>query len=110
MRELAARLFAPRGLHRLEAEVYGFNEAAQRVFERAGFVEEGVRRRAYDRAGRRQDGVRFGLLAEEFSRSLTRWSSRSVMPVRSSSSRSVWARSSGLGTSPESRYGSPQIE
>jgi aminoglycoside 6'-N-acetyltransferase len=66
VRELAARLFAARGLHRLEAEVYGFNESAQRVFDRAGFVREGARRRAYDRAGAWQDGVRFGLLAEEF--------------------------------------------
>jgi RimJ/RimL family protein N-acetyltransferase len=66
VRELAARLFAARGLHRLEAEVYGFNGPARRVFERAGFVYEGVRRRAYDRAGDWQDGVRFGLLDEEF--------------------------------------------
>jgi aminoglycoside 6'-N-acetyltransferase len=64
--ELAARVFREPGLHRLEAEVYGFNVAAQRVFERAGFVREGARRRAYDRAGEWQDGVRFGLLAEEF--------------------------------------------
>jgi RimJ/RimL family protein N-acetyltransferase len=67
VRELAERVFSERGLHRLEAEVYGFNEPARRVFERAGFVQEGVRRRAYDRAGGWQDGVYFGLLAEEFS-------------------------------------------
>jgi RimJ/RimL family protein N-acetyltransferase len=65
VRELAARLFDQHGLHRIEAEVYGFNTAAQRVFERAGFVREGVRRRAYDRAGGWQDGIRFGLLADE---------------------------------------------
>lgn len=69
VRELAARLLAAHGLHRVEAEVYGFNAPAQRVFERAGFVREGVRRRAYDRAGGWQDGVRFGLLADEFTRS-----------------------------------------
>jgi RimJ/RimL family protein N-acetyltransferase len=68
VRELAARLFEERGMHRIEAEVYGFNTAAQRVFERAGFVREGVRRRAYDRAGGWQDGVFFGLLAEELIR------------------------------------------
>lgn len=68
VRELAVRLFDQRGLHRLEAEVYGFNTAAARVFERAGFVREGVRRRAYDRAGSWQDGVRFGLLADELTR------------------------------------------
>ena len=65
VRELVARLFEERALHRVEAEVYGFNIAAQRVFERAGFVREGVRRRAYDRAGGWQDGVRFGVLADE---------------------------------------------
>jgi RimJ/RimL family protein N-acetyltransferase len=68
VRELASRLFEQRGLHRLEAEVYGFNTAAQRVFERAGFAREGVRRRAYDRAGDWQDGVCFGLLDDEFTR------------------------------------------
>lgn len=68
VRELVARLVVAHGLHRIEAEVYGFNAPAQRVFERAGFVREGLRRRAYDRAGGWQDGVRFGLLAEEFTR------------------------------------------
>jgi RimJ/RimL family protein N-acetyltransferase len=36
VRELAERLFTVHWLHRVEAEVYGFNHAAQRVFERAG--------------------------------------------------------------------------
>lgn len=65
VRRLAEHLIHERELHRVEAEVYGFNGAAQRVFERAGFTREGLRRRAYDRAGAWQDGVRFGLLAEE---------------------------------------------
>jgi RimJ/RimL family protein N-acetyltransferase len=54
-----------RGVHRLEGEVYGFNEPALRTFDAAGFTREGVRRRAYDRHGAWQDGVRFGLLADE---------------------------------------------
>ena len=65
VRELAERLFTVHWLHRVEAEVYGFNHAAQRVFERAGFVQEGVRRRAYDREDGWQDGIRYGLLADE---------------------------------------------
>jgi RimJ/RimL family protein N-acetyltransferase len=65
VRELAGRLLDDKGLHRVEAEVYGFNEPALRVFDRAGFVREGVRRRAYDRAGGWQDGIRFGLLNED---------------------------------------------
>jgi RimJ/RimL family protein N-acetyltransferase len=68
VRELAARLFEQRAMHRVEAEVYGFNDSAQRVFQRAGFVREGVRRRAYDRAGGWQDGVYYGLLADELRR------------------------------------------
>jgi RimJ/RimL family protein N-acetyltransferase len=54
-----------RGVHRLEGEVYGFNEPALRTFDAAGFTREGVRRRAYDRHGAWQDGVRFGLLADD---------------------------------------------
>jgi RimJ/RimL family protein N-acetyltransferase len=65
IRELAERLFTVHWLHRVEAEVYGFNHAAQRVFEAAGFVREGVRRRAYDREDGWQDGVRYGLLSDD---------------------------------------------
>jgi RimJ/RimL family protein N-acetyltransferase len=65
VRELCAQLVREHGVHRIEAETYDFNQAAQRVFERAGFTREGLRRRAYDRAGGWQDGVRYGLLAEE---------------------------------------------
>jgi RimJ/RimL family protein N-acetyltransferase len=54
-----------RGVHRLEGEVYGFNEPALRTFDAAGFTREGVRRRAYDRHGDWQDGVLFGRLADE---------------------------------------------
>jgi RimJ/RimL family protein N-acetyltransferase len=54
-----------RGVHRLEGEVYGFNAAALRSFEAAGFTREGVRRRAYDRHGAWQDGICFGLLADD---------------------------------------------
>jgi RimJ/RimL family protein N-acetyltransferase len=64
VRALAAHAFAA-GAHRIEAEVYGFNEAAQRTFAAAGFVHEGTRRRAYDRHGRWNDGVLYALLADE---------------------------------------------
>jgi RimJ/RimL family protein N-acetyltransferase len=53
------------GFHRLQAETYGDNLAAQRLFERAGFVREGARRRAYWRREQWLDGVMFGILAEE---------------------------------------------
>jgi RimJ/RimL family protein N-acetyltransferase len=53
------------GMHRIQAECYGDNPAAHRLFERAGFTREGTRRRAYWRRGGWLDGVLFGLLAEE---------------------------------------------
>jgi RimJ/RimL family protein N-acetyltransferase len=51
--------------HRLELEIYGFNERAIRHAERAGFTREGVRRKAYWRHGEWVDGVMFGLIREE---------------------------------------------
>ena len=63
--ELVERLFGRHGMHRIEAEVMGINDSARRVFERAGFVHEGTRRRAYDRHGAWQDGIRYGLLPED---------------------------------------------
>lgn len=65
IRELVDHLFVERWMHRIEAEVYGFNLSGQRVFERAGFKHEGVRRSAYDREDGWQDGVRYGLLSDE---------------------------------------------
>ena len=65
VRALCDRLFDAYAVHRVEAEVMGINDAAKGVFEGAGFVLEGVRRRAYDRHGAWQDGIRFGLLIEE---------------------------------------------
>jgi RimJ/RimL family protein N-acetyltransferase len=66
----AARLFQRHLLfdldfHRLQLEIYGFNERAQRHAERAGFVREGVRRRAYWRHGEWVDGVLYGLVRED---------------------------------------------
>jgi RimJ/RimL family protein N-acetyltransferase len=53
------------GFHRLQLEIYGFNERAQRHAERAGFLKEGVRRKAYDRDGEWVDGVIYGLVRED---------------------------------------------
>jgi RimJ/RimL family protein N-acetyltransferase len=66
----AARLFQRHllddlGYHRLQLEIYGFNERAMRHAERAGFVREGVRRKAYDRHGEWVDGVIYGLVRED---------------------------------------------
>jgi RimJ/RimL family protein N-acetyltransferase len=51
--------------HRVQLEVYAFNERALRHFERAGFVQEGVRRRAYWRHGEWVDGINYGILRED---------------------------------------------
>jgi RimJ/RimL family protein N-acetyltransferase len=64
-RLLAVHLIRTLGYHRVQLEVYGFNERAQRVFERAGFVREGARRRAYWRHDEWTDGVLFGLVEDD---------------------------------------------
>ena len=66
----AARLFQRHlldelGYHRLQLEIYGFNERAMRHAERAGWIKEGVRRKAYDRHGEWVDGVIYGLVLED---------------------------------------------
>jgi RimJ/RimL family protein N-acetyltransferase len=58
-------LFDELGYHRLQLEIYGFNERAIAHAERAGFVREGVKRKAYLRHGDWVDGVLFGLLRED---------------------------------------------
>lgn len=64
-RLLQRHLIRELGYHRLQLEVYGFNERAIRHAERAGFVREGVRRKAYLRHGEWVDGILFGLVAED---------------------------------------------
>jgi RimJ/RimL family protein N-acetyltransferase len=66
----AARLFQRHlifdlDFHRIQLEIYGFNERAQKHAERSGFVREGVRRKAYDRHGEWVDGVIYGLVRED---------------------------------------------
>jgi RimJ/RimL family protein N-acetyltransferase len=53
------------GFHRIELQIYAFNERAVAHAERSGFVREGVKRRAYFRDGRWQDAVLFSLLDDE---------------------------------------------
>jgi RimJ/RimL family protein N-acetyltransferase len=51
--------------HRVQLECYGFNERAIRHAERAGFVREGVKRKAYWRNEEWVDSVLFGLVRED---------------------------------------------
>jgi RimJ/RimL family protein N-acetyltransferase len=68
--DTAARLFQRHlfdelGFHRVQMEIYGFNERAMRHAERAGFTREGVRRKAYWRNDEWVDGVLYGLVVED---------------------------------------------
>ena len=64
-RELQRHLLLELGFHRLQLEVYGFNERAIAHAERVGFVREGVKRKAYRRHGEWADGVLYGLVRED---------------------------------------------
>ena len=66
----AARLFQRHllvdlDLHRVELQIYGFNERAIAHAERTGYVREGVKRKAYLRDGEWQDAVLFALLRDD---------------------------------------------
>ena len=64
-RAIQRHLLRDTGFHRVQMEVYGFNERALRHAERAGWVREGVRRKAYLRDGAWVDGILFGLVEED---------------------------------------------
>ena len=64
-RLLQRHLIFELGFHRLQLEVYGFNERALTHAERSGFVREGVKRKAYWRHDEWVDGVLFGLIRED---------------------------------------------
>lgn len=66
----AARLFQrlllqELGFHRIEIQIYGFNERAIAHAERAGYVREGVKRRAYLKDGEWVDAVLFALTQKD---------------------------------------------
>jgi RimJ/RimL family protein N-acetyltransferase len=64
-RLVARYLLVELDFHRVQLEVYGFNERAIRHFERSGFQKEGVKRLAYLRHDEWVDGVLFGLVQED---------------------------------------------
>jgi RimJ/RimL family protein N-acetyltransferase len=53
------------GFHRLEMTIYGFNERALAHAERAGWVREGVKRKAYWRHEQWSDGITFGVIEDD---------------------------------------------
>jgi RimJ/RimL family protein N-acetyltransferase len=56
------------GLHRISLEVFASNPRARRVYEKAGFVAEGVLRDALLWEGERIDAVVMSVLASEWAR------------------------------------------
>ena len=68
--DVAARLFQRHlifdlDFHRLQMEIYGYNERAQRHAERAGWIREGVKRKAYRHGDAWVDGVMYGIVRED---------------------------------------------
>jgi len=64
-RLLQRHLVLDLGYHRLQLEIYGFNDRAQRHAERVGFLREGVRRQAYWRHGGWVDSALFALVRDD---------------------------------------------
>ena len=64
-RAFQRHLLGELGLHRVELQIYGFNERAIAHAERCGYVREGVKRKAYMKRGEWQDAVLFSLLQED---------------------------------------------
>jgi RimJ/RimL family protein N-acetyltransferase len=67
-RQFQRHLLFDLGYHRLQMEIYSFNERAQAHAERAGWVREGTRRKAYDRHGEWMDGILYGIVREDLER------------------------------------------
>ena len=56
----------PIDLHRIELEVYDFNPRAAHVYEKAGFVREGVRRDVLYWQGHYHDAITMSILKPEY--------------------------------------------
>jgi len=64
--EIIGMVFSDPAFARLELNVYTFNAAAIRTYERLGFVSEGVRRSAAKVEGERWDVAHYSLLRTEY--------------------------------------------
>lgn len=58
--------FETLNLHRIELEVFSFNERAYRAYRRVGFVEEGRKRDAIYIRGQYHDVIMMGILQHEY--------------------------------------------
>jgi RimJ/RimL family protein N-acetyltransferase len=68
IRAFLAFLFDTVGLHRVWLATYDYNVRAQRAYEKAGFVREGVMRQSDWVDGHWVDSVIYGILEDEFRR------------------------------------------
>lgn len=66
VRELLRFLFEVVGLHRVWLGTYEYNGRARRVYEKLGFVQEGLMREADFVDGRWVNAVIYGILEDEF--------------------------------------------
>jgi RimJ/RimL family protein N-acetyltransferase len=66
LRLLLQFAFCEANLDRVGLDVISYNEEASRLYEKAGFVREGVMRRCVLRSGQRYDRIMMGLLREEW--------------------------------------------
>ena len=64
-REFIRHLILDVGFHRLEMEVYGFNDRSAAHAERAGWVREGVKRSAYRHGDGWVDGILYAVVRED---------------------------------------------
>ena len=63
---LTGYAFDQLGVHRIEARVFDFNDASQKVLERVGFTHEGTSREAAFIDGEYRDALWYGVLEEEW--------------------------------------------
>ena len=66
LRLLLDYAFTVKGLERVSAEVFSFNQHSQNLMERVGFQREGLLRHYSIHKGTRQDTYIFGMLKPEF--------------------------------------------
>jgi RimJ/RimL family protein N-acetyltransferase len=64
-RQFQRLLLGELGFHRLELEIYAFNERACIHAERAGYTREGRKRKAYLKDGEWVDSVLYAIVAED---------------------------------------------
>ena len=65
LRMVLDRILRVPDFERIELHVYTFNEPAIRLYQKLGFVKEGVRRRAVKVGAARWDTAIYGLLRDE---------------------------------------------